>query len=273
MREVQVPSYRVRQAAEDGGPRRLFLVAGGIAGLLAAGGLVGWMVTRYTDRTIPVIEADARPMKIRPEDRGGLRVPNQDEIIFERRNMQGGYEVAGRLGPVAEAPNLDALRAATAPPPNEAPQPAPASVAPQAAAPEVEESAVAAAPPAAAVPPPAVAPHQTTAVVAPPPTPAPVKPVPTPVAAPPVPVRVAGGVVVQLGALDSEERARTEWERLERRAPDLMQGRKANIIRFEREGKPTMWRLRTGGFETRDAASTFCETMKNRGGACAVIGG
>ena len=203
MREVQVPSYRVRQAAEDAGPRRLFLVAGGIAGLLAAGGLVGWAVTRYTDKTIPVIEADARPMKIRPEDRGGLRVANQDEIIFERRNIPGGYEPTGRLGPAAEAPNLDALRAATAPPSNTAPQ-APTALqagAPPAATPEAEEAVVAAVPAAAA--PATVASSSPAATAQPAPAtlsaaPMPAKPAVTPPVATPAssPMRVAGGVLV-----------------------------------------------------------------------------
>ncbi|MDJ0389803.1 SPOR domain-containing protein [Roseomonas sp. E05] len=273
MREAQVPSYRVRQSSGESGPPRLFLVAGGIAGLLAVGGLVGWAVTRYTDTTIPVIEADSRPIKVKPEDRGGLRVPNQDEIIFERRNMGSPYEPSGRLGPAAETPNLDALRAATTPP-GTTPPPGTAPVAPP---PQPAIEAAPAPPPAApleAAPPSGPAPVvQAPAPAAPMPAPAPAAPVRTAVAPPPAPVRAVGGVVVQLGALDSEEGARTEWERLGRRAPDLMQGRTPHIIRFEREGKPTMWRLRTGGFDSREAANTFCESMKSRGGACAVIGG
>ncbi|MCQ4162564.1 hypothetical protein NON00_21885, partial [Roseomonas sp. GC11] len=118
MREVQVPSYRIRETSDDGGgSRRLALMAGGVAAVLAAGGLIGWAASRYGNTTIPVIEADSRPMKIRPDDRGGLRVANQDEIIFERRGAGNAFDPAGRLGPAAEAPNLDALRAATAPPP------------------------------------------------------------------------------------------------------------------------------------------------------------
>ncbi|EFH10606.1 hypothetical protein HMPREF0731_3181, partial [Pseudoroseomonas cervicalis ATCC 49957] len=113
MREVQVPSYRIRETEDDGSSRRLAIMAGGVAALLAVGGLVGWAVSRGGSGGIPVVEADSRPMKIRPEDRGGLRVANQDEIIFERRNAAGQFEATGRLGPAAEAPNLDALRAAT----------------------------------------------------------------------------------------------------------------------------------------------------------------
>lgn len=266
MREVQVPSYRVREAADEGGSRRIVALAGGFAGLLTVGVLIGWGVTKYTDTTIPVIEADSRPVKIRPEDRGGLRVANQDEIIFERRNANGSYEPAGRLGPAAEAPNLDALRAATAPPPAAMPQPAspPPVVAAAPLAPEVAPAA----PSTPSVP--APAPAQAHPAAPPPPPPMAQQ---APALAPaPAPVRATGSVVVQLGALDSEPGARAEWERLGRRVPEL-QGRSPQIIRFEREGKPTMWRLRTGGFESRASASTFCETVKSQGGACAVIGG
>ncbi|MBC9209500.1 SPOR domain-containing protein [Roseomonas aerophila] len=106
--------------------------------------------------------------------------------------------------------------------------------------------------------------------------PAPVAPTtPAPVApavAPPQRVAAGGAVVVQLGALDSEAGARTEWDRLARRAPELLHGRSPQIIRFERQDKPTMWRLRTGGFSA-EAAREFCDGIRGKGGACAVIGG
>jgi hypothetical protein len=246
----------------------MFMMAGGLAAVVGVGALVGWGVTRLTThRPIPVIEADSRPMKIRPDDRGGLRVPNQDEIIFERRGSGSSFEPSGRLAPAAEAPNLDALRAATAPPPappqvtEAAPQPKPPAALPLEAAPQP----VPAAPAAPAVP------AQRTAVPAPaaPAFPAPVQATP----APAVPKPAANGaVVVQLGALDSEAGARQEWERLSRRAPELLNGRSPQIIRFDRPDKPTMWRLRAGGFSA-EAARDFCAGLRAKGGACAVIGG
>lgn len=287
MREVQVPSYRVREAEDDGSSRRLAIMAGGVAALLAVGGLVGWAISRGGNGAIPVVEADSRPMKIRPEDRGGLRVANQDEIIFERRNAAGHFEATGRLGPAAEAPNLDALRAATAPPPAApAPlaQPAPNGSAPNGAVPApgtaqphaAQAPAVPpAAPPAAPAQPhapaaPQAAPRSATPPVATPPT-APAGPAPVAGApAPSAPVR-SGAVLVQLGALDSEAGARAEWERLTRRVPEL-QGRSPQITRFEREGRPTMWRLRLG-VEDSAGAGALCEAVKTRGGACAVLGG
>lgn len=284
MREAPVPSYRVRSAANEGSSTRMLAMAGGLAAIVGVGAMVGWGITRLTtDRPIPTVEADARPVKIRPDDRGGLRVANQDEIIFERRNSGATFEASGRLAPAAEAPNLDALRAATAPPPAPAPRIVTESQAPLPASevPPVPVLPGQAAPRPSAPPPPApqaagsplTAPQTAAPQAAAPPLTAPQAPsTPAPVATPPQRVAAGGTVVVQLGALDSEVGARTEWDRLARRAPELLQGRSPQIIRFERQDKPTMWRLRTGGFSA-EAAREFCDGIRGKGGACAVIGG
>jgi hypothetical protein len=288
VREAPVPSYRVRSAANEGSSTRMVAMAGGLAAVVAVGALVGWGITRLTtDRPIPTVEADARPVKIRPDDRGGLRVANQDEIIFERRNAGSAFDANGRLAPAAEAPNLDALRAATAPPP--AIQPPRIITERQAPLPASEVPPVPAVPgqPTRPQAPPPPAPQAAGSPLTAPQAPAPQAPAPqaaapqaltapaAPVAPAPVaPARVAAGgsVVVQLGALDSESGARTEWDRLARRAPELLQGRTPQIIRFERQDRPTMWRLRTGGFSA-EAAREFCDGVRGKGGACAVIGG
>jgi hypothetical protein len=269
----------VRDTADDGSSRRLLLLAGGLAGLVAVGGLVAWGVSRMGDGTIPVVQADARPVKIRPDDRGGLRVANQDEIIFERRMPGQAFDASGRLAPAAEAPNLDALRAATAPPPaavSPAPPAVPAAPAESAAAPApapaavVQNAAPAPRQPAAAAPaaaPQAAAPAPAPRALQPPSAPS----QPAPVAAV-APRTASGNVVVQLGALDSEAGARAEWERLAKRAPDVLGSRRPQVIRFEREGKPTMWRLRTS-VDSRDSAGSLCESVRSAGGACAVVGG
>ncbi|MCG7360440.1 SPOR domain-containing protein [Roseomonas sp. ACRSG] len=272
MSEAPIPSYRVRSAANEGSSTRMFMMAGGLAAVVGVGALVGWGITRLTThRPIPVIEPDSRPVKIRPDDRGGLRVPNQDEIIFERRGTTSGYEPSGRLAPAAEAPNLDALRAATAPPPAppqvaEAapPEPAPPVAAPLQPAPPAAVAPVQSAPEAAPA-----APPQRAALPAPA---APAGPAPVPATPAPAPRAAGGSVVVQLGALDSQAGALAEWERLARRAPGLLDGRTPQVIRFDRPDKPTMWRLRTGGFSA-EAARDFCAEVRAKGGACAVIGG
>jgi hypothetical protein len=142
-----------------------------------------------------------------------------------------------------------------------APQAAPARLAPQPEAPDFAAlrqhgaPRPAPAPAAPAAPPPAAA--------------APAAP-PRPVTAP-----VPGGrVQVQLGALGSEEAARAEWERLARRLPELFAERRPSITRLDRGAEqPPIFRIRTGGFGDAESARAFCEQVRGRGGACAVIPG
>ena len=100
---------------------------------------------------------------------------------------------------------------------------------------------------------------------------------PAPVAPPAAPPTAAappasGPVQVQLGALTSEEAAQREWDRL-RRAVAELSGRTPTILPFEREGRPTFWRLRVGGLPDRDSAHSLCDQVRARGGNCAVLGG
>jgi hypothetical protein len=74
---------------------------------------------------------------------------------------------------------------------------------------------------------------------------------------------------VQLAALGSEEAARTEWQRLERKLPTMLDGRKPDVSKIEHDGK-TFWRLRTGGFASAAEATSFCDKAKAKGVGCAV---
>ncbi|WP_230164790.1 SPOR domain-containing protein, partial [Roseomonas sp. CECT 9278] len=80
-----------------------------------------------------------------------------------------------------------------------------------------------------------------------------------------------GAVRVQLGALTSEEAARAEWDRLARRHADLLGAFRPQVVRFEREGQATLFRLRTGGFADAAAAGSFCEQARARSLPCTVI--
>jgi hypothetical protein len=256
--EVHVPSYRLRPPEQGGPPWRMIAIGGAIAGVLAVGGALGWGIMRATaPRSVPLIEADPRPIKVRPDDPGGLRVPNQDELIFERNRGSTAQPGAARLAPEPEGPRIDALRAQVAQPP-----PAPAA-APQAPAPATGAAPTAAAPGARPAQP--AQPAQPPAAGAA----APAQPAATPAARPaPAP---GGSVRVQLGALSTEEAARTEWDRLSRRHADLLGAFRPQVVRFEREGQAPLFRLRTGGFATADAARDFCEQVRARNVPCTVV--
>lgn len=236
MSEAIVPSYRV--AREPAGAAwRMVAVAGGLLGVIGLGAVGWWGVQRLGGTgSVPVVEADPRPFKIRPDDPGGLRVPNQSEMILERPSHRAQTPAqAGRpatMAPAAEVPNLEGLRAAVAPPP--APVPAASPV---------------------------QAPVQAT----------PAAPAAT-VTAPGAAQSLFGGrATVQLGALPTADAARAEWDRLARRLPDLFDGRSPSILRFERDGAAPMFRLRLTGLADNDAAARFCEQVRGRGGACVPV--
>jgi hypothetical protein len=234
--EFGPPSWKVQAAERRPVPWRLVAFALGAALILGLALL--WLFSGGGGpRSVPVVEADGRPVRVRPENRGGLQVPNRDEWIFDQRRGSQPPAPAG-LAPAPEAPNLERLRALATPTP------------PPAAPP------VAAAPPA-----PAAAPRPAAPAVPPAPS------------APPAAAQPAGGVLVQLGALPSEEAARAEWARLARLLPEQFRGRTPAVVRFDRPNAPPLWRLRTGGFRDADAARAFCDTVRARGGACAVVGG
>lgn len=242
---VPRPSYRVEREASSF-PWRMLGIAGGVL-LVAALAAGGWWAFRSLGgaSSVPLVEADPRPFKVRPDDPGGLRVPNQSELILERpgqRAQQGQAPRAGQVTPGAEAPDLGGLRAAAQPPARPAPAPA--------------------------------APPATSSVVAQPATPL-APPVPQASAsAAPAPARPVGRVQVQLGALPSEEAARAEWNRLAARMPELFQGRSPQVVRLDRgEGQTPLFRLRTGGLADQEAATSFCEQVRARGGACVPVRG
>ncbi|HEX9568975.1 MAG TPA: SPOR domain-containing protein [Rhodospirillales bacterium] len=145
---------------------RLFVVL-----VLAAGGAAGWYY--YGDRLqqfwgsaepgIPLIKAATTPVKVRPENPGGLEVPDRDKLVYDR--LQGNAEGRGaeRLLPPPEQP---------------LPRPAPAAATPAPQPPAAGKPAAAEAPPSPPIKPVAKVPTEKDVAAAerpalPPPPPAP----------------------------------------------------------------------------------------------------
>ncbi len=247
MSDMMVPSYRV-QRDPSGVPWRMLAVAGGMLAVVAVGA-GGYWAFQSSGGGVPVVEADPRPFKVRPDDPGGLRVPNQNALVLERPGNRQSPAQAGRpaeVVPEAESPNLDLLRAAVAPPPVVPPRALPRPAEPAAPA------SLAAPQPAPAAGAPAAGAPAAAALAVP-------RAVPN------------GRVMVQLAAVPSDEAARSEFERLARRAPEFFEGRSPVVQRLEREGQSPLFRLRTGGFADQDSARQFCEALRARNFACIPV--
>lgn len=243
--EPQMPAEAGRLSREsarpDRGIRRLALIAGGIGGalLLAIG---AWSLGRHGSGVVPVVQAPSGPMRVRPEDRGGMQVAGMNDPILSGDLGQG--EAA--LAPPPETPKPKALRTQIEAEQAKARHPRYAqSAATRAAKPPVaSEPASLPKPPAPPIPP--------------------EKPAPAPAAAP-----TAGDVGVQLAALKTEDAAKTEWERIVKRMPELLGRRHPRFVRAEHDGHE-IWRLRTGAFADHAKAAEFCAKVRTKGGECVV---
>ncbi len=71
----------------------------------------------------------------------------------------------------------------------------------------------------------------------------------------------------QLAALDTEQRAKWEWQHLQARMPELLSGRTPTIMSADVHGR-TYWRLRTGGFHSAAEQSVFCSQVHGLGLDC-----
>jgi SPOR domain len=75
--------------------------------------------------------------------------------------------------------------------------------------------------------------------------------------------------MVQLAALGSEDAARDEWQKLAKRMPELLNGRRPVYSRTDHDGH-TFWRIRTSGFADVAQARAFCDHVRQKGGTCSV---
>jgi hypothetical protein len=228
---IPSPTYRIPRHRQgmDPATRRLAMIAGGLGGVLLAV-VGGWTLMGHRSTAVPVVQADSRPIRVKPENPGGMQVAGADADI-----LSGSTESKdGRLAPAPEAPAPQALTAPPAPAPMVA-APAP-TVVPATAKPVAAKTA-------------------------------PIQPAPAqekrPAASP------ANGAMVQLTAVNSEDAAKSEWQRLSKRLPDLLGQRKPAFSKTEHDGK-AMWRVRTGGFADVAQATAFCEKVRAKGAGCSV---
>ena len=230
-------------------PRRLPTIAAGLAVMaLFAGGL--WLAyvagTRHaaglSGTDVPLIRADARPDKVKPDKPGGLQIPDRNMLIYgENRNT------VEHLLPPPEQPMARPAPPPAAPAALPPPEPVAAATEPAAApAPDKVAAAKPAAPPAHGI----AAKKIDAARVA---------------------SAKAGGVRLQLASVRSEEVARREWDRIKRTNHDLLGNLTAAAIRADLGGKGVYYRIRTAPVGDLAAADRICGALKERNVGCIVV--
>ena len=194
-------------------------------------------VTAQSD-TVPLIRADDRPTKVKPDQPGGMAIPDQNVSLYNEK--PGGAPVEKLL------------------PAPEQPMPRPAPGARETAA--VEAPSVVPPQPARPANPPVVPQPAKTAA----PKPAPAKTAATAAAA------SGGKVQIQLASLRSPEAAREDWARLKRENPDLLGKLTAVAVRTDLGDKGIYYRVLAGSFGDAAAAERLCGELKRRNLGCVL---
>ncbi len=195
----------------------------------------------------PLVKADATPIRIKPNEPGGLDVPDRDKLVYNRvSGVEGEEPVQLNAGP--ELP-IDKPEAKL-PEPTET-----QATEPLETVPEVADSTP--------VPPPAD------------PEPAAAKPTaPTPAATPePAKPATAGmpaaaGMMVQLGAFGTEAAATDAWKAAQKKFPGALGSLRMEIAPLQRTGQKPLYRLRGAGLADKAAADAVCATLKAGNQAC-----
>ena len=255
---------------------------------------------------IPLIKADPGPVKVRPVNPGGLRVPDRDKLVYDRMHGKsaGPGEAGGEGGgaerllpppeqplpkprpkkevaketpktkPVPEVPTVKDVAAAIRPaPPPQAPTLSTAeetktpALAPIKAKRESEPKAEKLTPPVK---------NLKSA-----PKPAPklepkqataAKPAPKPETSASAPIPSGRTYLVQLAAARSPQGARSEWERLRKKHLDLLGDLELKVTKADLGArKGVYYRLRAGPLADEKAARQLCKQLTKRQVGCLII--
>jgi cell division septation protein DedD len=289
---------RTAPAAARARPRRGLLYLGGAA-VVIIGALGWWLWPRGTDSgtgEVPLVVAEQGPEKVRPQEEGGMQVPNQDIRIYNELTGNQQSSEPEVLLPAPETPmtppaaTVDTAPAtgttattgeAPAPPVVPAPPaastaPAEADVAPAAGAQTAEAPAQTAQPPAAEQTPPsapAAGQAQSTAPAANTTQTQPTAPATTPEqpAKPQTQTAAVGSAYrVQLAAVKSADAAKAAWTKMTKANPDALKGLSLKVVKVDR-ADGALYRVQGGPLADRAAADSVCSRLKQAGQACMVV--
>jgi cell division septation protein DedD len=289
--DLRIEPYDDPRAAAGQGAKGVRLWAAlAVAAIAVAGfgGVVAYGYLVYADRggsaPAPLVLADPKPAKVKPDNPGGLRVPHQDKDVFGLGGKDGGTAprpAAEKLLPLPETPLPK-------------PVPPPAPIQPVGAVPPAATPAATSDAAAAAAAPQASRIAEASLNSGPPPFPAPLPPPAAPIlrapslaavpanARPPAdPARAvaaapaAGAGVarfrIQVGAMRTEAEARDAWEKIRRRHPEIVGALGASYPRVQVPGKGELIRVQAGPLPDAAAARDVCARLSRGGTECLVV--
>lgn len=297
------------------GRRRRSIWIGGALMIVFVGGMFVWLSAGgdgapQTKNDVPLVKAAESPVKVRPEDPGGMHVAHRDKLIYQRFEGDEAAPAVERLLSAPEEPltpprsepetslpstfgnNDEApLNEFIAAPPEEAPlaQPideflndaAPGALSAVETAPDLSigetSPAIETAPDSSSV-----------AMAAPRPRPS--APPPPPKSGPTTglsaPARAAqsllmgtnadvgtkaAGYAIQLGSFRSRQEANVEWERLRRTHSDLLGSLRPTVLEADLGQRGTYYRLRAGPIAGQNSTRQVCHSLVDRKVACIVV--
>lgn len=239
----------------------------------------------------PLIKADRSPVKVRPATPGGMEVPNQDKLIYERLRESDAARVE-KLMPAPEKPALpedeedasdEIAQIIALEEPQETPQSLEVAsttlvgedgervevmfrtISSEQAQNRVEQAKKtieARKAQAAAVLKSSAQAKQ---------KPAPEKPAAKPAAKPEAKKAApAETFAVQLVSTKNRDASEKEWTRLSKKHADALKGLPHEISEIKTD-KNTFYRLRTGVFDSRDKADAVCRKLKDKKQECLVV--
>lgn len=235
----------------------------------------------------PLIKADRSPVKVRPATPGGMEVPNQDKLIYERLRESDAVRVE-KLMPAPEKPALpedeedasdEIAQIIALEEPQETPQSLEVAsttlvgedgervevmfrtISSEQAQNRVEQAKKT-----------IEAQKAQAAAVLKSSAQAKQKPAPEKPAAKPEAKKAASAetFAVQLVSTKNRDASEKEWTRLSKKHADALKGLPHEISEIKTD-KNTFYRLRTGVFDSRDKADAVCRKLKDKKQECLVV--
>lgn len=274
----------------------LILVLGG--GAYAAWDKWGDEVFGPKPDELPIVRAPETPMKVRPEQPGGIDIPNRDKLVYNRLEKKPPDANIENLLPRPEVPLPPPTpksedKAEVTPKPEPKPEPMPVAneapgekilpVAEQKSAPPTVAEVLGARKPAPVpVPEPVKKPKPDVSkpklkvinVERPPAPKSTLSSAPTPVSKS-VPTTAkataSGGYQIQLAAVRKQADAEREWRRLSKKHNKLLGALSLNVVRADLGKKGIFFRLRAGPLADHEAAKTLCQALAKQKVGCLVI--